>query len=91
MSSNDNNVQKVAINKEMLPPEFSEYTEDINIFMRKYSDFYIQSLNEDQKRIEDINNFQHLLREFLDFLNQKLKTQKERIAKFYLNFDHEKE
>jgi hypothetical protein len=91
MASSDNNVQKIAINNEMLPPEFSEYTEDINIFMKKYSDFYILSLSEDQKRIEDINNFQHLLREFLVFLNQKLKTQRERIAKFYLKFDHEKE
>ena len=56
---------------------------------------YLQSLIEDQKRIEDIKNFHHLLREFLSYLNQKLKTPKERISKFrketkqmpYLKFD----
>ena len=93
MSASDdfNNPKSMTNSCKILPPEFSEYTDDINIFMKKYSDFYIQSLNEDQKRIEDINNFHHLLSEFLVFLNQKLKTQKERIAKFYLIFDHKKE
>ena len=93
-SSADFNNQKSNSNnkeKEILPPEFSEYTDDINMFMKKYKDFYLQSLIEDQKRIEDITNFHHLLREFLSYLNQKLKTQKERISKFYSKIDHEKE
>ena len=70
--------------------EFAEYIDDINMFMKKYNDYFAQTLKEDQKRLDEINHFHNLIREFVNFLNQKLKAQKERIAKFYTKFDEEK-
>ena len=92
--SNTQNSQKSQSNSTsgsaLIQSEFAEYTDDINMFMKKYKDFYAQTLNEDQKRLDEINNFHNMISDFLAFLNQKLKTQKERISKFYSKFDEEK-
>lgn len=80
-SQREQNTSIVSANAN-LDEIFREYQEEILIYMKKYQEAYNQSELGEKRGIEDLIAFQTHVRDYEAYLNQKLKSYKETIAKF---------
>ena len=61
---------------------FNEGINDICLYMKKYSEFYQQSEQEEENNIAALDSFYNFIDDYQVHLNQKLKVHREKISKF---------
>ncbi len=61
---------------------FKEYTNDINIYLRKYFEYYVNSLREEQKTLDELDEFHASLVNHEQLLNVRLGRIKEELLTF---------
>jgi hypothetical protein len=67
---------------ENIPELFADSHNDISLFLKKYSEAYAHSEQDEQKILDDLDAFYQFILEFQSFLALKLKTYREKITKF---------
>ena len=61
---------------------FNEYSNDIQLYLKKYNDIYVQSIQSERKIIDELDTFHGTLLEHEQFLKMKLANFKKRIGDF---------